>query len=93
MKITPDSSARAPFIYADGVACFGCDKSGVIRLELVAHTSVPEGTGARNELVVVAHLRFTRSAAALIRDAIDKSMDMREHDEQTIEPALSLRPN
>jgi hypothetical protein len=73
IKINSSSSHAAPFIYCDGVATFGL-QGGVIQIELAANTTVPDGAGTKEELLIVAHLRCAPGAARAIRDAIDKML-------------------
>jgi hypothetical protein len=75
IKIAPGSSEIAPFVYCDGVATFGT-MNGVIQLELAANTIMPEGMGTRTDVFITAHLRCSASAAAGIREAITRALEM-----------------
>jgi hypothetical protein len=91
IKIAPGSSELAPFIYCDGVALFGVS-GGVVQLELASNTIVPEGTGTRTDVVIIAHLRCSPAAAVQIRDTIDRALKMTTPD-QTIEPVPHSKPH
>jgi hypothetical protein len=51
----------APIVYFDFIAAYGV-VSGIIQIELAAHTLVPNKDGADGELVTVARLRCSRVA-------------------------------
>jgi hypothetical protein len=65
---------RAPFIYYDGAPGIGNDFD-VIMITLSAHRLL---IGSKNETIVepiaVAHLRGTRNAARILRDALNKAL-------------------
>jgi hypothetical protein len=65
-------SPHAPFIYYEAAPAVGIDFE-VIQITLTAHRLL---IGSKNETIVepiaVAHLRGTRNAARLLRDAINK---------------------
>jgi hypothetical protein len=92
VKIDPGSSRAAQFIYCDGVSTFGI-KGGVVQLELAANTSVPEGEGTRNELLIVGHLRCSVEAAKAIRDAIDRALEMPSAEAGMMPMPATTRPN
>jgi hypothetical protein len=70
-QITVAGSAAAPFLYFDAVATLG-HFSGIMQIELVAQTVVPDGPNTKTELVAVAHLRCTFAGMAALKDAIQK---------------------
>jgi len=92
VKIDPGSSRVAQFIYCDGVSTFGI-QGGVVQLELAANTSVPDGDGTRNELLIVGHLRCSVDAAKGIRDAIDKALAMPSVEAAMMPMPAASRPN
>jgi hypothetical protein len=67
-------SPHAPFIYYEGAPAIGNDFD-VIMITLSAHRLL---IGSKNEEIVepiaVAHLRGTRNAARLLRDALNKAL-------------------
>jgi hypothetical protein len=67
-------SQHAPFIYYEAAPAIGTD-FGVIQITLSAHRLL---IGSKNETVVepiaVAHLRGTRNAARLLRDALNTAL-------------------
>lgn len=75
IKIAPGSSEGAPFIYFDGVGAMGTNH-GAIQIELGANVLTPEGAALRTDVVITAHLRCSPNAAADLRNAIDKVLDM-----------------
>ena len=75
VTISTGSAERAPFIYFDGVSCFG-HHNGAIQLELAAHQLLPVGAGVRVEVIQTAHLRCSLAAALALREALDKSIAM-----------------
>ena len=91
VAVAAGSSERAPFIYCDGVATFG-SAAGIIQIELVARTSVPDGATTKHEILVTAHLRCSRAAAAILRDSLDRALAM-PRPEQDFVPlsAIELR--
>jgi hypothetical protein len=68
---------RAPFIYFDGITAFGT-QNGAIQIELAARTMVPapDGVNIQNEFVATAHLRCSPAAAANLREALEKALEM-----------------
>ena len=75
VTIPNGSAERAPFIYFDGVSCFG-HHNGAIQLELAAHLLMPVGPGVRVDVIQTAHLRCSLAAALALREALDKSIAM-----------------
>ncbi len=75
VTISNGSAERAPFIYFDGVSCFG-HHNGAIQLELAAHLLMPVGPGVRVDVIQTAHLRCSLAAALALREALDKSIAM-----------------
>jgi putative aminopeptidase FrvX len=71
-------SLHAPFIYYEAAPAIGTD-FGVIQITLSAHRLL---IGHKNETIVepiaVAHLRGTRNAARLLRDALNKVLSVPE---------------
>ncbi len=66
----------APFIYCDGVMTCGA-KNGMIQIELAADilTLGPEAV-VRNDVIITGHLRCSPRAAVLLRNSIDKALQM-----------------
>ena len=93
VRIAPGSSESAPFIYFDGVSCMGTH-NGAIQIELAANSLMPEGTGVRVDVLVTAHLRCGPVAAAALREAIDKALELlKQGQQQTTAPAPGLKPH
>jgi hypothetical protein len=71
-------SPHAPFIFYDAAPAIGID-FGVIQITLSAQRLL---IGSSNETIVepiaVAHLRGTRNAAQLLRDALNKALSAPE---------------
>jgi hypothetical protein len=69
---------HAPFIYYEAAPAIGTD-FGVIQITLIAHRLL---IGSKNETIVepiaVAHLRGTRNAAQLLRDALNRALSVPE---------------
>jgi hypothetical protein len=85
IKIAAGSSEQAPFIYFDGVATFGVHH-GAIQIELVANALMPESGGVRTDVLVTAHIRCSPTAAADLRQAIDKALNMLNLPSNTQQP-------
>jgi hypothetical protein len=69
-RVAELSSSVVPFVYFDAAICCGANY-GVIQLELAAKTIVPDSSreaGARNEVVVTAHVRCSLAAAANLKE-------------------------
>jgi len=75
VTISTGSAERAPFIYFDGVSCFG-HHNGAIQIELAANLLLPVGAGVRVDVIQTAHLRCSLAAALALREALDKSITM-----------------
>jgi hypothetical protein len=73
--VTISAVEQAPFIYFDGVSCFG-QHNGSIQIELAAHVLVPDGGGVKIDVIQTAHFRCSTSAALLLRDVLDKTLAM-----------------
>jgi hypothetical protein len=74
--VSATSAAQAPFIYFDGVSCFG-QANGAIQIELAAHVLTPDGSGGvKIDLVQTGHVRCNVAAMLCLRDAIDKVLAM-----------------
>lgn len=65
----------APFIYFDNAPVFGI-LAGAVQIEVASRVILPDETGTITEFVVTAHLRCSPLAAAELRNAIDKSLEM-----------------
>jgi hypothetical protein len=77
---SPDT---APFIYFDVAPTLGT-MAGAIQIELAARTLVPsEGGKVRAEYVVTGRLRCSPAAAAALRQAIDKALDLLKQLQET----------
>jgi hypothetical protein len=75
VTISSTSAKEVPFIYFDGVTCFG--KNGdIIQIELAANTLMPAAPAVRIDVVQVVHLRCSALAAAALRESIDKALEM-----------------
>ena len=93
VKIDPGSSRAAQFIFCDGVGTLGF-QGGVIQIELVANTILPDGAVTKYELLVVGHLRCGPEAAKALRDAIDRALAMPSVEAGMMPmPVSSSRPN
>jgi len=75
VTISTASAERAPFLYFDGVSCFG-HHNGAIQIELAANLLLPAGHGVRVDVIQTAHLRCSLAAALALREALDKSIAM-----------------
>ena len=75
ITVSASCSEQVPFIYFDGVTCFG-QRGGAIQVELAANVLIPGGTGVKIDVVQVAHLRCNLLAAIALRDALDKAVAM-----------------
>ena len=75
VTISTGSAERAPFLYFDGVSCFG-HHNGAIQIELAANLLLPAGHGVRVDVIQTAHLRCSLAAALALREALDKSIAM-----------------
>jgi hypothetical protein len=70
------NALAAPFVYFDGAPSMGV-QNGVIELELCARAVMPKADGTvYADMVCVAHLRCTLAAAANLRDALTRTLDM-----------------
>jgi hypothetical protein len=85
--ISTGSSERAPFVYFDGVSCFG-HHNGTIQIELAANLLMPVGPGVRIDVIQTAHLRCTPAAAVALREALDKAIAMIHQGQQ--QPAETI---
>ena len=81
--LTVIGNATAPFIYWDGVAAMGIN-NGAIELELCSRTMIPTPPSheTRVEIIITAHLRCSPAAARLLREAIDKVLNMQNQAQQ-----------
>jgi hypothetical protein len=78
MKNSPlmKNAAAAPFIYFDGAPSMGA-QNGLVEVELCARAVMPKEDGAvYSDMVCVAHLRCSLVAAANLRDALTRALDM-----------------
>jgi hypothetical protein len=71
--ISPTSAEQAPFIYFDGVSCFG-QHQGTIQIELAASVPIPAAAGLRASVLQTAHIRCSPAAALSLRDALNKAL-------------------
>jgi hypothetical protein len=80
----------APFIYFDLAPTYGV-MAGAIEIELVARILIPSAESQpKAEIVTTAHLRCSPVAAAGLRDAVDKALEMfKQLQEQAGTPAAS----
>jgi hypothetical protein len=94
IKIATASSEQAPFVYFDGVACMGT-YNGAIQLELAANTLMPDGASVRVDVLQTAHLRCSPAAAADLRNAIDKALEMLQQGAKQVAaaPMPGSKPN
>jgi hypothetical protein len=75
VTVSTTSAERAPFIYFDGVSCFG-HHNGTIQIELAANLLMPLGPSVRVDVIQTGHLRCTPAAAMALREALDKALAM-----------------
>jgi hypothetical protein len=92
IKIAAGSSEQAPFIYFDGVSCFGTN-GGTIQIELGANTLTPEGSGVKVDVLLTAHLRCSPAAAITLRDSIDKALAMLKQGQNQTAQSISVLKN
>jgi len=86
-----DPHALAPFIYFDGISCFGTN-NGVIQFEMAANTLTPdEGGGVKIAISTTAHLRCSPAAAIDLRNSIDKALEMLQNTATTASTASMAR--
>jgi hypothetical protein len=90
--ISMGSAERAPFIYFDGISCFGTN-NGAVQIELASNVIVPHGPGVRIELVITAHLRCSPASANKLRHAIDKALAMLEQGQNQAGEAIPTLKN
>src|SRR5437764_12085663 len=64
------NNAGAAFVYFDHASTYGI-QGGDIRVELVARTILPEGTGARTEVVATCQLRCGPDAARKLTEGLE----------------------
>lgn len=88
--VSISATEKAPFIYFDGVSCFG-QHSGTIQIELAAHVLVPDGSGVKIEVVQTAHFRCSAAAAGALRDVLDKALAMVKNGQAQAQPASALK--
>ena len=81
VTISTASSERAPFVYFDGVSCFG-HHNGAIQIELAANLLMPVGPGVRVDVIQTAHIRCSPAAAIALREALDKALAMMQQGQQ-----------
>jgi hypothetical protein len=73
---TVKDAHSAPFIYFDLAPSFGV-MAGAIEIELVARILIPGlDPQPTAEVVATAHLRCSPTAAASLRDALDKALEL-----------------
>ena len=83
VTISSTSAEQAPFIYFDGVLCFG-QHQGTIQIELGANVPVPAGTGVRVNVLQTAHIRCSLLAALSLRDALNKALALIEQEKDQV---------
>jgi len=96
LRVAELSSSLVPFVYFDGVICHGAHQ-GVIQIELAAKTIVPDDnpkTGARNVVVVTAHVRCSREAAINLKQVLESALELEQHSHQKDQvSAVSAKPH
>jgi hypothetical protein len=86
-------SASAPFIFFDGVACYG-SSHGIVEIELAARIMSPRSDGGvQVQFVPAGRLRCSLAAAAALRSSIDASIKMAEQPQQQPPPAATSKLN
>jgi hypothetical protein len=90
VTISTPSAERAPFIYFDGVSCFG-HHNGSIQIELAANLLMPSGAGVRVDVIQVGHIRCSPAAAMALREALDKALAMLPQAQQQTEIIPSMK--
>jgi len=72
------NAAAAPLLFFDNAPAYG-NMAGIIELELSARALTARSDGSvLVEQLAVAHLRCTAQAAAALRSALDKAIEMTE---------------
>jgi hypothetical protein len=72
------NAGAAPFIYFDLVPSMGT-QNGVVEVELCARAVMPQSSGdAYSDMVCVAHVRCSAAAAVMLRDTLQRALDMTE---------------
>ncbi len=84
VTVSTTSAERAPFVYFDGVSCFG-HHNGTIQIELAANLLMPLGPNVRVDIIQTGHLRCSPSAAIALREALDKALAMLQQGPQQAE--------
>lgn len=70
--------AAAPFVYFDAAPVFGF-QNGMIEVALTARALTLKADGmSGGDIVAIAHLRSSAAAAAGLRDALTKALEMME---------------
>ena len=90
VTVSTTSAERAPFIYFDGVSCFG-HHNGTIQIELAANLLMPLGPSVRVDVIQTGHLRCTPAAAIALREALDKALAMLQQGQQTPETIPAIK--
>jgi hypothetical protein len=91
-RVAELSSSVVPFVYFDAAICCGANY-GVIQLELAAKTIVPDSSreaGARNEVVVTAHVRCSLAAAANLKETIERAIELERHSHDQDDKAAAI---
>jgi hypothetical protein len=84
VTVSAASAERAPFVYFDGVSCFG-HHNGAIQIELAANLLMPLGPNVRVDIIQTGHLRCSPAAAIALREALDKALAMLQQGQQQAE--------
>jgi hypothetical protein len=88
--VTVSAIEQAPFVYFDGVSCFG-QHGGTIQIELAAHVLTPEGGGVKIQVAQTAHVRCSPAAARALRDVLDKALAMVQKGQSGAQPIPTLK--
>lgn len=90
VTVSTASAERAPFVYFDGVSCFG-HHNGAIQIELAANLLMPLGASVKVDVIQTAHLRCSPLAAIALREALDKALAMFQQGQQQTESIPAVK--